>query len=119
VSVSLIQQACGDPRYLLWVEEKTYQKWKTNSNRGDLVAYVKPLFSQKLAGCVAPMSDQELQYTMHQQGLQQQRDIAESQQWQQSMQQMQQQTQNQMHNLQMQQLNNNLQRLYQQRQWGF
>jgi hypothetical protein len=62
-SAAFLYRACGDPNKILYVEKKTYQEL---SKKGDVpVNSVKPYFANRLAGRIAPMSEQELQYKMH------------------------------------------------------
>ncbi|MDR2639329.1 MAG: hypothetical protein LBC09_05790, partial [Helicobacteraceae bacterium] len=76
-NVALLYQTCGDPNTILWIKESVAQQLK---EKGNLSANeVKPYFAKGLAGCSAPMSNQELQYRMHQEGLQTQQNIADQQ----------------------------------------
>jgi hypothetical protein len=117
-NVEFLYRVCGDPNKILYIESKTYQEL-SKKDGGVTVDSVKPYFASRLAGCISSMSEQELQYRMHRQGLQTQQNIADQQARQQFYQNVQQSGQQLQQNLQMIQLNNNLQRLYNQRVWGF
>jgi hypothetical protein len=138
-SADFIRSVCGDQNKIFWIESALYNG--IFKDKGLTAKAVKPYLDANLANCLTAMSDQELQYRMKQDEMAQQKnmmerqmaqqqlemsmqrsmqssqqfDIALQQQWQQ----LQQQTQNNQHNLQMIQLNNNLNRLYNQRMWGF
>jgi hypothetical protein len=101
------ENICGNSNTIFWFEKETFIEFS-----GEFTVYnIRPYADKGWAGCSRPMSDQELQYIMHQQNLRQQQE-AMNQQVQQNLirqlQQSNQQFQQQQINQQLQGINNEL-----------